>query len=175
MVLPLCFQGAGSGLKTQAQFVHGAQQPVALALIMIGPVQTPLHQAHYGVGDGLGREGQGLLPHHAKPGALGIQAMDLVQQHIGGKAAGANAEAGETGGMGHSPAAGIAEEGAEAGGGIDGAAPLMGEFKPLQLGEGGKEVAGQPLEGGGAGVEKGIRDTHLGLLYIKTVSTLCTG
>ncbi len=43
MVLPLCFQGAGSGLKTQAQFVHGAQQPVALALIMIGPVQTPLH------------------------------------------------------------------------------------------------------------------------------------
>ena len=31
MVLPIWFQAADSGLKTQAQFVHGAQQPVALS------------------------------------------------------------------------------------------------------------------------------------------------
>src|SRR5690606_18661250 len=70
-----------------------------------------------------------------------------VQHHLGAEAGGADTEAGVPGGVGDPARVGGAEERGEAGAGVDGAAPGVGEAQALQLREAGAEVPGEPRVG----------------------------
>lgn len=111
-------------------------------MLVVCAIETPAHDLHGGPGEGLWRKRQCPLPDHAQSGAFGIQAIDFVEQDIGRKSAGANAQTGKAGSIGYPASAGLAKESAESGRGVDGASPLMGKVDAGQLGECREKMAG---------------------------------
>ena len=98
-------------------------------------------------GERLGRERQRLGAHQVEPGALGVGAVEQVEHHLGTEPGRPDAQAGVAQGVRRATAVRRTEEGAEAGTGVDRAAPAMAEPQPLELGKGLEELPGEQLEG----------------------------
>ena len=119
---------------------------VAPTAVAVGGGERPARQLDPGERERLGRERQRLGAHHLQRGPLGLPAVEQVQHHVGAEPGGADAEAGVAERVRRPAGVRRAEEREEPGAGVDGAAPLVAEPQPLELGEGLEELAGQQVE-----------------------------
>src|SRR5690242_13951376 len=124
-----------SAVKTQAQLVERFQPEAAPALVLVGLVELSPGELDDGVAEWLRGEGEGLGLHVLAFRRLGLLAIEEVEGGLGAEARGHHAEAGVADGVCGSAVVRGAEEGGEAGAGVDGAAPAVGEADALQLRE----------------------------------------
>ena len=145
------------GVEPEPGRVERPQPQVAAPLAPVGALERPARRLDADRGDRFGREGQRLAPHHLELGAWRRLPGQQVEHHVGGEPGGADAEAGEAGGVRHSSLPGQAVERAEPRGRVDRPGPLVAEPESLELRERGEEVLGEePV---------GLRSRLVGVLH----------
>ena len=137
--------------------VEGPKPEVASATVAIGAGQRPAGELDPHPAKRLRREGDGLRAHQRQLGELGPAGRQQVDHHPGGEPGRPDAEPGVAGGRDHPAVGGPVEEGAEAGAGVDGTGPRVGEPHAVELREGLKEEVSEGREGGRPLLEGGAQ------------------